>query len=158
MTKAKVTANPGESVIHIERMFDAPRDKVFKAMTTKEIVEKWWLGPGYSIQVKELDPRVGGRWHYVQTNDKGEEFNFFGTYHEVSPERVVQTFEFTPLPEPGHVSMEKAELHETEDGKTVLNVTSTFFSVADRDGMLQSGMEDGMNATYDALDKVLRDL
>jgi uncharacterized protein YndB with AHSA1/START domain len=67
----------------------------------------------------------------------------------------VQTFEFLGMPERGHVSLEKMELHDTEDGKTKMTVTSSFFSVEDRDGMIQSGMEEGMQSTYDALDKVL---
>lgn len=159
MSKATVTVNPGESTIHVERLFDAPREKVFKAMTTKELVEKWWLGPGYKVRVDEFDAREGGAWKFVQTADDGSEFAFYGTYHEVTaPERIVQTFEFSGLPERGHVSMEKMELHETEDGKTRMTVVSTFFSVEDRDGMVQSGMEDGMQNTYDALDKVLAEM
>jgi uncharacterized protein YndB with AHSA1/START domain len=158
MNKATVTVTPGEPIIHIERTFDAPREKVFKAMTTKELVEKWWVGPGYTIRVEEQDVRDGGKWKYVQTKD-GQEFAFYGVYHEVAaPERVVQTFEFSGLPERGHVSMDKMELHETKDGKTKMTVVSTYFSVADRDGMVQSGMEEGMQNTYDALDKVLAEL
>ena len=154
MGKAKVTANPGESVVYIERVFDAPRDKVFAAMTQKEKVEKWWVGPGYDVTVEELDAREGGRWRYVQT--KGDEkIAFFGVFHEVSPERTIQTFEFDGMPERGHVSMDKAELIE-EGGKTKLFITSTYFSVADRDGMLQSGMEEGMNNTYDKLEELLK--
>ncbi|HEX7963052.1 MAG TPA: SRPBCC family protein [Candidatus Saccharimonadales bacterium] len=159
MGKATVTAEPGQATIHIERVFDAPREKVFQAMTTKEIVQKWWLGPGYTVRIEELDAREGGRWKFVQTAPDGKVFNFFGTYHEVTaPERVIETFEFDGLPERGHVSMEKMELHELPGGQTKLTVTSTFFSVGDRDGMLQSGMEDGMNGTYDALDKVLAEM
>jgi uncharacterized protein YndB with AHSA1/START domain len=159
MNKAIVTATPGEPIIHIERIFDAPREKVFQAMTTKELVEKWWVGPGYTIRVEEQDVRDGGKWKYVQTAKDGQEYAFYGVYHEVTaPERVIQTFEFSGLPERGHVSMDKMELHETEDGKTKMTVVSTYFSVADRDGMIQSGMEEGMQSTYTALDKVLAEL
>lgn len=156
MNKAKVTANPGESVIHIERMFDAPREKVFAAMTQKDKVEKWWLGPGYKVRISEMDVREGGSWKFVQTADDGKEYAFFGTYHEVTaPQRIIQTFEFDGLPERGHVSMEKMELADAGDGKTKMTVVSTFFSVDDRDGMIQSGMEEGMHQTYAALDKLL---
>ena len=159
MTKATVTVHPGTSQIHIERIFDAPRDKVFKAMTTKELVEKWWLGPGYKVRVEAIDARDGGQWKFVQTADNGEEYAFYGSYHEVTaPERIIQTFEFSGLWERGHVSMEKMELHETEGGKTKMTVVSTFFSVEDRDGMIESGMEGGMQNTYNALDKVLADM
>ncbi|HSX29587.1 MAG TPA: SRPBCC family protein [Candidatus Saccharimonadales bacterium] len=156
MGKATVTANPGESTIHIERMFDAPRDKVFALLTDKSKISKWWLGPGYTTRADEMDVREGGRWKFVQTGNDGTEFAFFGSYHEVAPpERIIQTFEFSGLPERGHVSMEKMELHDAGNGKTKMTVVTTFFSAADRDGMLQSGMEDGMNNTYDAFDKLL---
>lgn len=157
MNKAKVTANPGESLIHIERVFDTTVEKFFKAVTTKELIEKWWTGPGYEVKVEEYELREGGKWRYVQR--KGDEkYTFFGVLHEVSPTRIVQTFEFDGLPERGHVIMEKMELTPTDDGKVKMNVTQAYFSTQDRDGMLQSGMEEGMNETYSALDKVLQEL
>jgi uncharacterized protein YndB with AHSA1/START domain len=159
MSKAKVTANPGESIIYIEREFNSPREKVFKAMTTKELIEKWWIGPGYEVRVDELDVREGGKWKYIQVMKDGSEIAFFGTYHEVAaPERVVQTFEFSGMPERGHVAMEKMELSDVGNGKTKMVVTSTLFSVADRDGMIASGMEEGMQNTYNALDAVLAEM
>jgi hypothetical protein len=57
MNKAIVTAKPGEPFVLIERDFNAPRDKVFKAFTTKELVEKWWVGPGYDVTVEKFDPQ-----------------------------------------------------------------------------------------------------
>ncbi len=155
MNKAKLTANQGEPLIHIERVLNGTPEKVFKALTTKELIEKWWVGPGYTITAEELDPRAGGTWKYVQTTDDGHKAAFFGVYHEVSPERVIQTFEFDGLPERGHVILEKMELHATEDGKTRINITQSFLSVADRDGLLASGMEEGMQNTYNKLDDVL---
>jgi uncharacterized protein YndB with AHSA1/START domain len=155
--KATVTANPGESTIHIERVFDAPREKFFKVVTSKELISKWWVGPGYDVAAEEMDVREGGKWKFVQTMADGSaSYEFFGVYHEIAPnERVVQTFEFSGLPERGHVILEKMELEDLEGGKTKLKVTQSFFSVQDRDGMLQSGMEEGMQNTYNQLDKVL---
>ena len=157
--KATVTAKPGESTIHIERMFDASPEKFFRVVTSKELIPKWWTGPGYDVRAEEMDVREGGRWKFVQTMPDGTEFDFFGTYHEIAPgERVVQTFEFSGLPERGHVILEKMELEAVEDGKTKLKITQAFFSVEDRDGMLQSGMEAGMQNTYNMLDKVLAEV
>ncbi|HEX3082064.1 MAG TPA: SRPBCC domain-containing protein [Candidatus Saccharimonadia bacterium] len=157
MGKAVITITPGESTATIERTFDAPRDKVFKAMTTKELIEKWWVGPGFTTTVEEYNPHDGGTWKFLHV--KGDEkYHFFGVFHEVSPERVIQTFEFDGLPERGHVIMQRMELTETSDGKTKMRITETYFSVADRDGMYQTGAEAGLNASYDALDKVLAEL
>lgn len=156
--KATVTAEPNTQSIIIEREFDAPRDKVFAAMTEKDKIERWWTGPGYKNRVDEFDPRDGGSWKFVQFNDQGDEFPFHGTFHLVSPELTIQTFEFDGLGEKGHVSLDKSELIDLGDGRTKLIATSTFMSVADRDGMIASGMEDGMQQTYDALDAVLADM
>jgi uncharacterized protein YndB with AHSA1/START domain len=154
--RAKVTAEPGKQTIIVERMFDAPRDKVFAAMTQKDKLERWWIGPGLTNQVVHLDVRDGGSWQFVQTNEAGDEFHFHGSYHMVSPELTIQTFEFDGLGERGHVSLEKMELIEVGDNKTKLLSTSTFFSLADRDGMVASGMEEGMQQTYNKLDEVLK--
>lgn len=157
MNKATVTAKPGESTIHIERIFDAPREKFFRVITDKNLISKWWIGPGYDVHVTDMDVKEGGKWKFVQKmHDGSAEYTFFGVYHEITaPERIIQTFEFNGLPERGHVILEKMELEELEGDKTKLKVTQSFFSVEDRDGMLQSGMEEGMQNTYNTLDKVL---
>jgi uncharacterized protein YndB with AHSA1/START domain len=157
MAKATVTAKPGESTIHIERIFDAPREKFYKVVTNKSLISKWWVGPGYDVTAEEMDVKEGGKWRFVQKmHDGSAQYTFFGVYHEIAPsERIIQTFEFDGLPERGHVIMERMQLEDAEGGKTKLVVTQSFFSVEDRDGMLASGMEDGMQNTYNQLDKVL---
>ena len=157
MTKATVTAKPGEPFVTIERDFDAPRDKVFKAFTTKELVEKWWVGPGYKVTIEKLEARDGGAWKFTQIDQEGREFKFHGSFHTVSPGLTIQTFEFDGLPEPGHVSLDKMYLTE-KGGKTHMRIESMFMSVADRGGMIASGMEDGMQNTYNQLDEVLKGL
>jgi len=80
-------------------------------------------------------------------------------YHEIAPaERVIQTFEFSGLPERGHVILERMEMQAAEGGKTKITTTQSFFSVQDRDGMLQSGMEEGMQNTYRVLDELLAEV
>jgi uncharacterized protein YndB with AHSA1/START domain len=78
-------------------------------------------------------------------------------YHEVlAPERIIDTFEFEGLPETGHVTLETMRLEELPGGRTKLIAQSVFQSVADRDGMLQGGMEEGVNDTYDRLAELLK--
>jgi uncharacterized protein YndB with AHSA1/START domain len=158
MNTAIVTAKPGEQTLLIEREFDAPRDKVFKALTQKDLVEKWWVGPGYEVTIEELDARNGGSWKFVQTNKAGQEFSFHGVYHLVSPELIIQTTEFDGMPEPGHVGMERVELQDISKGRTKLVSIGSFATVEDRDGLIASGMEEGMQNTYNKLDEVLRDM
>jgi uncharacterized protein YndB with AHSA1/START domain len=158
MNNATVTAGPGEQQLTIEREFDAPRSKVFTTMTRKDLVEQWWIGPGYDVRIEALDAHDGGAWHYVQIDKSGQEFSFHGVFHKVSPELIIQTTEFDGLPEPGHVGIERVELRELSGGRTKMVSTGVFMSVADRDALIQSGMEAGMQATYRKLDEVLRDM
>jgi len=69
------------------------------------------------------------------------------------PARIVQTFEWDGLP--GHVALETMTLEDLGDGRTKIITTSLFLTTEDRDGMLQSGMEGGLNESYAALDRVL---
>lgn len=160
MTKATVTAPEGQSITTIERIFDVPKDKLFKAISDPKLIAQWWTGPedDDTVTVEAFEPREGGKWQYVQHAADGQDYAFYGIIHEYGPDRVVQTFEFSGLPERGHVIMEKMEMTELEGGKTKLHVIQAFFSSQDRDGMLQSGMEDGMNRTYDKLESLAKDL
>lgn len=152
--RAKITVEPNNLSVKIERIFDAPRDKVFLAMTQKDKLERWWTGPGYSTRVVHLDVREGGSWRFIQSGN-GREYGFHGSFHMVSPEITIQTFEYDGLDERGHVSLQKIELIDTGDGKTQLVSTSVFLSVADRDEMIRNGMEEGLQQSYSKLDEIL---
>ena len=149
----KLTAVPNSSIIRIERIFDAPRERVFRLFTTKEKVQKWW-NPWGVARVEEFDPRVGGSWR-IGGGD-GEEAVFFGVFHDVTfPERLVQTSEFANLPEPGHVVLDRYEFTVLPNGKTQMVLTEAFLSVEDRDAAVDSGMEPGVVQQYLNLDALL---
>jgi uncharacterized protein YndB with AHSA1/START domain len=153
MSDLKVVAEPGSHQITITRSFDAPRDLVFKAFTDPEAVSQWWGLRDSQTVVDELDPRPGGRWRFVERSDDGSEDAFHGVYHEASaPERIVYTFEYEGMP--GHVLLETITFEE-RDGRTLMTDASVFQSVADRDGMLQSGMESGAEEGFQQLDEYL---
>jgi len=160
MTKnklTKITAEPGKQEIIIEREFDALRELVFKAFTDPKLYVEW-LGPrGLTMTLETFEPRNGGSWRYIQKDANGNEYAFHGVNHEVlSPERIISTFEFEGLPEKGHVILETARFEELSGNRTKLTSQSVFQSVVDRDGMLQSGMEEGVNDSYDRLDELLK--
>jgi uncharacterized protein YndB with AHSA1/START domain len=151
--KTKVITKPGEQTIHITRIFDAPREKVFKALVDPELIPQWWGPAKYKTKIVKHDPRTGGEWRYVQTSDEGE-FGFHGSFHEITaPSRAVQTFEFEGMP--GHVALDALTLEE-KDGQTVMTIVSNFQSVEDRDGMVASGMEDGLTEGHDRLEALLK--
>lgn len=149
--KAKVTT-PADREIRVERVFNAPRDRVWKAMTDPSLVAQWW-GRGNKLVIEKLEVERGGHWRFVEHSPHGTH-GFEGRYAEVTPpERVVQTFEWDGMP--GHVALETATLEDMGDGRTRLIIVSIFHTREDRDGMMQSGMEGGVNDSYAALDKVL---
>lgn len=162
MTKknlAKITAEPGKQEIIITREFDAPRELVFKAFTDPELYTQW-LGPReLTMTLEKFEPKNGGSWRYIQKDTEGNEYAFHGVNHEVlSPERIIGTFEFEGLPEKGHVILDTARFEELPGNRTKLTSQSVFLSVVDRDGMLQSGMEEGVNDSYNRLDELLEKL
>ena len=151
----KITAEKGKQEFFIEREFDAPPGLVFIAFTEPEWLLQW-LGPSnLSMEIEKLDNRSGGSYRFLHADDKGNRFAFNGAIHEVTePVRMIRTFEFEGLPERGHVSLEFLTLEALPGDRTKLHIQSIFKSVEDRDGMINSGMEGGMNEGFDKLDKL----
>lgn len=156
--KTVVTVEPGKQELFITREFDAPRELVFKAHVDPDIYVQW-VGPkDLEMSIQKLDAFDGGTFEFTHKRD-GHSYRFFGSYHEVlAPERIIGTFEFDGLPERGHVIMGKTSFEELPGNRTRLVHHSVFFSVADRDGMVQSGMERGVDDGYVKLDEVLEGL
>jgi uncharacterized protein YndB with AHSA1/START domain/predicted enzyme related to lactoylglutathione lyase len=151
MTDAKITT-PSDRELRIERIFDAPRERVWRAMTDPALVKHWW-GRGNKLVIVRMEVQRGGHWRFVEHAPEGKH-GFEGRYREVTPpERIVQTFEWDGMP--GHVAIETMTLEDLGDGRTKLVTVSLFHSKDERDGMMQSGMEQGVNQSYGALDRVL---
>jgi uncharacterized protein YndB with AHSA1/START domain len=151
---ASVTT-PTDREIHIERIFDAPRERVWRAMTDPKLLAQWW-GRGNPLVIERFEVERGGHWRVIEHTASGPQ-GFEGRFREVSPpDRFVQTFEWDGMP--GHVAVNTTTLHDLGDGRTRLVTVSLFHTVAERDGMLKSGMEAGVNQSYAALDKVLASL
>lgn len=156
MTEIQVTAEPGVPQIRMSRAFDAPRDVVYRAFTEPDLLVQW-LGPRrLTMEVDRFDLRDGGTWRYLHKEEDGTAYGFHGVFHGTpSVDGIVQTFEFEGYP--GHVQMDTATF-EDRDGGTVVHVNSVFQSVEDRDGMLQSGMKEGVSEGFDQLDDLLAKL
>jgi uncharacterized protein YndB with AHSA1/START domain len=153
--RAAAITTPTDREIHIERIFDAPRDRVWRAMTDPKLVAQWW-GRGNKLVVERMEVERGGHWRFVEHSPEGTH-GFEGRYREVTPpERVVQTFEWDGMP--GYVVVETVVLEDLGDGRTKVINTSLFHTAEERDGMLSSGMADGLNQSYAALDRVLATL
>jgi uncharacterized protein YndB with AHSA1/START domain len=156
MAKTEFVITPGTNEMTMTRVFDAPRDLVFKAMTDPALVPKWWGPRAYWTKVDKMDARSGGSWRFINGDGAGNEYGFHGVYHLVeAPELVIQTFEFEGVP--GHVALETMRLEDL-GGKTRMVQQSVFQSVTDRDGMVQSGMQAGASETNERLADLLVEL
>ena len=156
MNKTNITAEPGKQEIIITRIFDAPRELVFKVMTEPKHIPEWW-GPAYlTTFVDKMELRPGGIWRFVQHDANGNEHSFHGVYHEIkSPERLVYTFEYEGAP--GHVMLETITL-EDKNGKTLFTDRSVFQSVEDCDAMLKAGMTEGAIETMERFEELLHSI
>ncbi len=129
-----------------------PKDLVFQAWTTPELVRRWWTAKRGQMTVAEIDLRVGGKWRYVMVRPTGLEVGFHGEYREIVPnERLVSTEVYEGMPEAEAVNT--LTLTET-DGRTTLEVLVQHKSKEHRDGHVESGMEDGMQDAMDLLEEV----
>jgi uncharacterized protein YndB with AHSA1/START domain len=147
---------PSDREIVMTRVFDAPRDLVFEAHTSCEHMKNWWGPRKYEISECDIDFREGGTWRVAHRGPDGDDHAFRGEYREiVRPEKIVWTFEW--MGAPGHISEETLTLEE-QDGKTLLTATAMYSSKEDRDGMMQTGMEEGAAETYERLDEYLETL
>ena len=153
-TKATV-ATPGDREIRIERTFNAPLERVWRAMTEPELIAQWW-GRGNRLVVERYEFVPGGHWRFVE-HAHGEAHGFEGRFGEITPmQRVARTFEWDGMP--AHTALETGTLEDLGDGRTKLVSVSLFMTSQDRDGMVSSGMESGVNESYAALDRLLATL
>jgi uncharacterized protein YndB with AHSA1/START domain len=151
-TAPATVTTPSDREIRTERIFNASRERVWRAMTDPKLVAQWW-GRGNKLVIERMDLERGGHWRFVEHSDQGIH-GFEGRYREIVPfERVVQTFEWDGMP--GHVIIETMTLEDLGDGRTKLVTLSLFHTTEERDGMLSLGMADGLNQSYEALDRLL---
>ena len=151
-TAARITADADVPAIEITRDFRATPEQLFRAHTDPELFARW-VGPdSVSTRIEVWDARTGGSWRFV--NVRGDdEFGFHGCFHDVRPDRIVQTFTWEGMPD--GVSLETLTFEDLGGGVTRLHGRSLLDSFAARDGMLASGMADGMNEGYRKLDALL---
>ena len=154
--RVSIITEPGTKEIRIVKEFNAERQLVFKAFTDPDMYAQW-IGPnGYTTRIDRFEPRDGGYYRFIQKDPEGREFAFHGVYHEViSPERIVNTMEFEGLPEKGHVEFDTTRFEALPENKTRVTIQSLFQSVEDRDGMVKSGMQKGIEEGFERLEGLL---
>jgi uncharacterized protein YndB with AHSA1/START domain len=155
--KLQVTT-PSDREIAMTRVFDAPQKLVYDALTKPELVTRW-LGVfgGHTMEVCEIDLKVGGKYRYVWRNKDGSKMGMGGVFKEIVPlQRIVSTEKFDESWYPGE-ALDTVTLTE-QGGKTTMTTTVLYESKEARDGVLKSPMDTGVAASYDTLDGVLKSL
>ena len=148
---------PSDREIVGSRIMDAPPELVFKAYTDPDLIPRWWGPRRYATTVDKMDVRPGGVWRFVHRAADGGEYAFNGVYREiVPPKRLVYTFNYEGAP--GHEAVETVTFEEAEGGKTRMTDHLLFETREERDGMLNSGMEEGAAETIDRLAELLKEL
>ena len=142
-----------------ERVFDAPREPVWRANTDRDLIPRWWGPRGHTTRVELLDLRPGGKWRWVSTDESGNEFAFYGEYVEVvPPERITWTFMFDVEGAEPQGGPETLTLQELDGGRTLLRAVSHMGTPENIDAALATGMSEGAIQTWDRLDELLREL
>jgi len=160
--------HPSDAELRIERRFDAPRQLVWDAHTKAELIRRWMYGyDGWSMPVCTFEARVGGTYRYEWKQDADndpdddapwETMGMGGTILECVPiDRLVTTERFDDAWYPGEV-VNTSVFEDTDDGGTLLTVTSRWESAEAMQTALETPMVDGMTTTYDRLEDLLRAL
>ena len=156
--KAEVTL-PADDQIKVVREFDAPANLVYRAVTEPELVKRWWGARRGAMTVAEIDLRVGGKWRYVMDASNGQEVGFHGEFREIVPnERIVQTEAYEGIPDPDESANVNTMTLVEADGRTTMEVLIQCVNKESRDMQIASGMEEGMQESYDDLEDVAKSL
>lgn len=152
--QTRIEADPDLPTIRIVRDFEAPPDRVYRAWTDPELVSRW-LGPrNLTMQIDTWDARTGGSYRYSAWREGEQIASFYGSFHEARPdERLVQTFTYEGVPD--GVSLETTTFEDLGDGRTRVTGLSVVDSMAARDAMIASGMQEGVVEGYEKLDALL---
>ena len=154
ITETSIEADPKVPVIRLSRDFEATPEQLFRAHTDPVLFARW-VGPdGTTTRIEHWDARTGGSWRFVSVRE-GVEYAFRGCFHEVRPDRIVQTFTFEG--EPDGVALETLWFEDLGGSRTRLHAQSLVDSFEGRDAWLASGMETGVNEGYAELDRMLAD-
>lgn len=147
----------GDREIVMTRVFDAPRDLVFDALTKPELLKRWFGPHGWTLTECEIDLRVGGAWRFFSHGPGGRTMGMRGVYREIArPERIQYTESFDEFAQHGSALITTTLVEH--NGKTTLTCVSLAPSLEVRDAVIQSGMEHGAAETYDRLAGVLEAL
>lgn len=160
--KPAEVSTPSEREVLVKRSFAAPVQLVWQAYTDPALLRRWLTAmPGWSMPVCEMTTQAGGKYRWRWRNDEsGQEFGFSGEILEVAlHSKLMHTQFYDPGDcDFGSMGVEPSIITVTfreSSGITHVTTSIKYASQADRDAALSTGMADGMELSYQALDGVL---
>ncbi len=149
--KTTFTVKKENLEVAMERVFNAPREKIWKIMSDPKLIPQWWGPAEYETTVDKMDFRVGGEWRFVQKGKDAQEFGFHGVYQKIEEPKIISdTFNFEGIPA-GHELVETMVLEDLGNGQTKVIGISKYQNMEDLEGMVNSGMEGGAVETWERL-------
>ncbi len=150
MPGATFTTERDKLRVVMERVFDAPREAVFRAFIDPHAIPRWWGLRSQTTTVDRMDVKEGGAWRFVCRDESGNEYAFHGVFKKVDrPKLLSLTFNFEGLA--GDHELLETVMFEDLSGKTRVTSTAVYANLEDLDGMVGSGMESGAIESWDRL-------
>ena len=145
---------PTNTSVLVARRFAASPHQVYRACTEPALVRRWWSGGTDEVTAADVDLRVGGRWRFVIEGD-GYQVGYHGVYRELVPaRRIVCTEVDEGMPDGEQSAALCTYTFTAAGGRTVVSLLTELRSREDRDALLDSGMEKGLQESWDVLDRV----
>ena len=154
-----------EKELRIVRVFDAPRERVWKAWTDPEQVKSWWGPRSFTAPFAKIDLRVGGKYLYCMRSPDGKDYWSTGVYREIVPlQRIVATDSFADekgnvvpashygMPSDVPMEMQVTVTFEEVGGKTRMTLKHVGIPAGDQSKMAEMGW----NTSFDKLAKALK--
>lgn len=167
MSETNVAKDLENKTIVIERVFDAPRERVWGAWTNPEVLASWWGPHGWQTTIKEFDFRPGGVWLYGMRCEDKDQGEFYGqeSWGKAIYIDIDEPHEFTYE---DHFSDAEGNVNgnmpvmtitmqfiDTKDGKTKLVSRGVFDSIEGYDKVIAMGVVEGITQTWDRLEEQL---
>lgn len=135
--------------LEIDRLIDAPRARVYQAWSDVEQMKHWFAPRPFTLVVKSVDFRPGGRYEMAMRGPDGEDFPFTGTYRDIDPPKTLSwTGEFPDMPKDTILTV---VTFTEEGGKTRVRAKQTFSMLSPTAQHAIAGAKQGWGMTMDQL-------
>ena len=160
MGKTVFTRDEQNATLTVERTFNAPRRRVWQALTDATILDQWWAPQPWKAETVHMDFRVGGYWHYAMKGPNGEQHFGRMNFLEIDPERRYKAADvFADAAGDANESLPQQILETTltdEGDRTKVVTVTAYTSLEDLEKIIAMGVEQGLSMAQDQLEVLLQ--